>query len=103
MHIAAALGVPAIGLFGPGSPHRTAPRGRRGYVAPVWKGYPCSPCRQKYFRECSPSPSDKPFCLEEIGVDEVEEAAVRLLLSIEPSGMEDARRAQPPDEASRAE
>jgi hypothetical protein len=72
-------------------------------VAFDWKGNPCSPCRRKYFRECSPSSGDKPFCLEEIGVDEVEEAAVRLIPSIDRSGTRDAGRPQPPGESSRAE
>ena len=79
MHLAAALGVPTIGLFGPGRPANTAPRGRPGMVVTIGRGYPCAPCRQDFFRECPPAPSGKPFCLEEIGVDEVEQAALRLL------------------------
>lgn len=79
MHLAAALGVPTIGLFGPGRPANTAPRGRPGTVLAIGRGYPCAPCRQDFFRECPPAPSGKPFCLEEIGVDEVEQAALRLL------------------------
>ena len=79
MHVAAALGVPTIGIFGPGSPRRTAPIGAPGRVAIIGKEYPCSPCRQEFFRECPPSPAGKPFCLEEIRVEEVEEASLRLL------------------------
>ncbi len=79
MHIAAALGVPSIGIFGPGSPELTAPRARPGRFVAVTRSYPCSPCRQNYFRECPPAPSGKPFCLEEIRVEEVAEAALRLL------------------------
>ena len=81
MHVAAALGVPTVGIFGPGSPARTAPVGPPGRVVVIGKGYPCSPCRQEFFRECPPSPSGKPFCLEEIRVEEVEEASLRLLRS----------------------
>jgi ADP-heptose:LPS heptosyltransferase len=103
MHVAAALGVPTVGLFGPGSPRRTAPRGRQGRVACLWKGYPCSPCRQDFFRECPPSPNDKPFCLEEIGVDEVEEAAVGLVRSLGLPRAGGPRAAQPPGEAPRSE
>jgi len=103
MHVAAALGVPTIGLFGPGSPHRTAPRGPRSRVACLWKGYPCSPCRQKFFQECPASPNDKPFCLEEIGVDEVEEAACRLMESIDGSRAGDIGRPQPPGNSPQAE
>lgn len=79
MHLAAALGVPTVGVFGPGTPARTAPRAARSGVAVVSKGYPCSPCRQDFFHECSPSPAGKPFCLEEIRVEDVEDAALTLL------------------------
>jgi lipopolysaccharide heptosyltransferase II len=79
MHLAAALGVPTVGVFGPGTPARTAPLAPRSGVVIVTKGYPCSPCRQDFFRECSPSPDGKPFCLEEISVQDVEDAAMTLL------------------------
>jgi lipopolysaccharide heptosyltransferase II len=79
MHLAAALDVPTLGLFGPGLPRNTGPRGRPGRVETISRDYPCAPCRQDFFRECPPAPSGKPFCLEEIGVDEVEQAALRLL------------------------
>jgi lipopolysaccharide heptosyltransferase II len=79
MHVAAALGVPTLGIFGPGSPRRTAPVAGRGRVIVVSKDYPCSPCRQNFFRECPPSPVGKPFCLEEVRVEEVEAAAEELL------------------------
>ena len=81
MHIAAALGVPTIGIFGPGLPRNTAPIGRDCGVAVVGRDYPCAPCRQAFFTECPPAPSGKPFCLEEISVDEVERAALGLLPS----------------------
>jgi lipopolysaccharide heptosyltransferase II len=79
MHVAAALGVPTIGIFGPGTTRRTAPLSARGRVITVSRDYPCSPCRQNFFQECPPSPAGKPFCLEEIGVMDVELAAARLL------------------------
>jgi len=43
MHVAAALGVPTIGIFGPGTPRRTAPMAARGRVIAVSRDYPCSP------------------------------------------------------------
>ncbi len=79
MHIAAALGVPTVGIFGPGSPLRTAPLSARSKVVTVTKDYPCSPCRQDFFRECAPAPSGKPFCLEEVLLEDVERAAAQLL------------------------
>lgn len=79
MHVAAALGVPTVAIFGPGAPSRTAPVGARAPVLAISKDYPCSPCRQDFFRECPPSPAGRPFCLEEISVEEVERAAAGLL------------------------
>jgi ADP-heptose:LPS heptosyltransferase len=79
MHIAAALGVPTVAIFGPGSPALTGPAVPAGCLSVVDKRYPCSPCRQDFFRECPAAPSGKPFCLEEIEVEEVVSAALRLL------------------------
>ena len=68
MHLAAALDVPVLAMFGPGTPVRTAP-----YMAPhrytaLTMSYPCSPCRQDFFKECEPAASGKPMCLESIDV-----------------------------------
>ena len=79
MHLAAALGVPTLALFGPGDPRCTAPHPARAPVTVLSRRYPCSPCRQDFFRECPPGPAGKPFCLEEIGTEEVEAAALELL------------------------
>lgn len=79
MHLAAAVGVPTLGIFGPGDPRRTAPVSARAPVTVLSRRYPCAPCRQDFFRECTPGPAGKPFCLEEINVDEVEAAAIALL------------------------
>jgi len=83
MHMAAALGVPTVAIFGPGTPRRTAPLASRGRIVSLTKDYPCSPCRQDFFRECPASPAGKPFCLEEIQIDEVERAAAGLLARAE--------------------
>ena len=69
MHLAAAAGLPLVALFGPQSPVRFGPWGRRTRV--IYKQFPCSPCRQKFFEECEPSPREKPACIEAITVDEV--------------------------------
>lgn len=45
LHIAAAVGTPTIGLFGPSSPVSWAPRGPCHEV--VSAGLPCMPCRNK--------------------------------------------------------
>jgi heptosyltransferase-3 len=45
LHIAAAVGTPTIGIFGPTSPVSWAPRGALHRI--VTKDLPCVPCRQK--------------------------------------------------------
>jgi heptosyltransferase-2 len=42
MHLAAALGIPAVGIFGSTNPHRTGPIGPRATV--VYHPIECSPC-----------------------------------------------------------
>lgn len=69
MHLAAALGTPLIALFGPQSPVKFGPWGR--YCEVIYRNFPCSPCKQKFFEECSPSPRMKPYCMEEILPSEV--------------------------------
>jgi heptosyltransferase-2 len=69
MHLAAALDLPLIALFGPQSPVKFGPWGKRSRI--LYKQFPCSPCRQKFFEECDPSPRGKPMCMETITVDEV--------------------------------
>lgn len=79
MHMAAALGIPVVGIFGPGAPARTGPfRPSAGFQA-VTAGFPCAPCRQRFFRECDPSGADRPPCLEAIGVGDVLDRAAGLL------------------------
>jgi heptosyltransferase-2 len=66
MHMANALAVPVIGLFGPTDPTVTGPCQPPSLV--IWKGAPCWPC---YYRKC-------PFgheCLTSITPEEVLEAA----------------------------
>jgi lipopolysaccharide heptosyltransferase II len=79
MHVAAAIGTPTVAVFGPGVPGKTAPYVPEDRRREVTRNYPCAPCRQDFFRECSPAPSGKPWCLESVGPDEVLAAAVDLL------------------------
>lgn len=80
MHLAAALGVPTIGIYGPSSPDRTAPRGASH--VPVTARFGCSPCRERFFVECPSAPSDdgRPPCLEAVAVEEVVSAVGDLLV-----------------------
>jgi lipopolysaccharide heptosyltransferase II len=70
MHVAAAMGRPVVGLFGPTSPGRTGPLGEGHQV--VFHRQPCWPCM-------SPTCVDRP-CMSSITVDEVL-AAVRQVLA----------------------
>ena len=79
MHIAAALRVPVVAVFGPGSRHRTRPLAAPDLFRVISRDFPCSPCRQKYFKECRPAPSGKPWCLAEIRVEEVLEGCRQVL------------------------
>jgi heptosyltransferase-2 len=63
MHVAGALGIPTVGIFGSTNPERTAPLGRHTHV--VYRGIACSPCLQ---RTCRFGHYD---CLRQIAVDEV--------------------------------
>lgn len=66
MHLAAALGVPCVALFGPTDRRRTAPAGGAGAGHVVLdRGLWCSPC---FRRRC---PLLHHGCLRGIGVDEV--------------------------------
>ena len=84
MHIAAAMGVPTIGIYGPSSPERTSPRGAEGaaHIA-VSASFECSPCRERFFEECPspPSADGRPPCLNKITVDRVVAEVDRFLLS----------------------
>ncbi len=47
MHLADALGIPLLGIFGPTIPHKTRPIGKQSEI--LFKKVSCSPCK---FREC---------------------------------------------------
>ncbi len=72
MHIAAALGVPIVAIFGPTNPDTTSPMGR---AAVVWHEFECSRC---LLRTC---PIDH-RCMESVTADEVYEASRRLLSAV---------------------
>ena len=84
MHIAAALGVPTVGIYGPSSPQRTAPRGANGAAhIPVSASFACSPCRERFFKECPTPPTGdrRPPCLNDVSVDVVARAVDDILRS----------------------
>lgn len=79
MHLAAVMGTPTVGLFGPNSPARYAPVGPR--AAAVYEAnVPCSPCIQVHrgeVPECSHVVQGQ--CLLDIEVAHVMEAVWRLI------------------------
>ena len=81
-HLAAALGVPTVTVFGPSAPRRTGPRPRQGAAAAaVTAAFACSPCRERFFEECPspPSADGRPPCLDAIPVGWMAEAVERAL------------------------
>jgi predicted lipopolysaccharide heptosyltransferase III len=62
MHMAAAVGCPVLGLFGPTDPHVWGPRGKK--VSVIYKGLGCQ---------------DEERCMQQISVEEVCQAADSLL------------------------
>ncbi len=71
MHLAAALGVRCVALFGPTDPARTSPYGKGHQV--LYTNRWCSPC----FRKRCPLLHQK--CMTEIGVEQVTQAALSAL------------------------
>ncbi|MEN3002583.1 MAG: glycosyltransferase family 9 protein [Armatimonadota bacterium] len=69
IHIAAALGVPCVGLYGPTNPDRTGPFGQRERV--LYKRPLC--------RQCPPDRCLRYECLQWITVDEVLQRVVELV------------------------
>ena len=84
MHLAAALGVPTVGIYGPSSPARTSPRGAAGAAHRAVSAYlPCSPCRERFFDECPapPTADGRPPCLDAVAVEDVAAEVDRMLAS----------------------
>ncbi len=63
MHIAAAMGVPVVAIFGPTAPWRTGPYGKIHSI--IRKELPCSPC---FSRVCKGKDN---ICMKEIGISDV--------------------------------
>jgi len=79
MHLAAALHLPLVALFGPQSVEKFGPWGDPARCRVISKRFPCHPCRQRFFAECSPGPEGRPLCLESIRTEEVLGAIDRIM------------------------
>jgi ADP-heptose:LPS heptosyltransferase len=84
MHLAAAVGVPLVAIFGPSDPARYAPAGERARIVRV--SLPCSPCNRIRLPPAR-CVGHVPDCLDRIGADAVLAPARELL---------HARQATPP-------
>ncbi|MBI2572112.1 MAG: glycosyltransferase family 9 protein [Candidatus Schekmanbacteria bacterium] len=73
LHVATALGLPAVALYGPSTAYRSAPL--HGSVSEVSVDLPCRPCAQV------PGACERPTdsCMRRIQVSDVLEATLRLL------------------------
>ena len=72
MHLATALGVPGVWLYGPTDPGLTGPYGESQTV--IQSTWPKAPCRR---RTCIDTPGGD-CCMQAIGVERVAEAVARL-------------------------
>ena len=77
MHLAAALGAPTIGLFGPETPIMYAPLGPK--ALPLYKPTPCSPCINVHDNKFTSCMWGHPHCLMNLEVNEVLASARRLV------------------------
>lgn len=71
MHVAGALGVPTLAIYGSTNPVTTPPPGKESVI--IRKDVPCSPCLKKI------CPTDF-RCMEEIGISEVYSMARSMLI-----------------------
>jgi ADP-heptose:LPS heptosyltransferase len=81
LHLAAALGTPCLGLFGPNLPSNSGPWPLPGPGSPhraLWEEVPCSPCGQV---RCV-QPWD--WCMEKLTQGRVEAAALAMLEALKP-------------------
>ncbi|HEX7153226.1 MAG TPA: lipopolysaccharide heptosyltransferase II [Thermoanaerobaculia bacterium] len=76
LHLAAALAVPSVSIFGPTDPNRTVIPGASRVIR---KAHDCQPC---YQREC---PLGHHRCMLEITVDDVHDAALGVFQELEPA------------------
>lgn len=71
-HLASALQVPTVALFGPTDPEVWSPRGEKVQV--ISRKIPCSPCARETFLQCSESECLKGIAIEEVlkGVEKLD-------------------------------
>lgn len=80
-HVAAAMGTPVVGLFGPTDPAKWAPWGSQHRI--VHKGLECSPCVKPYVGQM-PRCAD-PRCMLQISVQEVKAVLKEKIDELQPA------------------
>lgn len=77
-HMAAAMGVPVIAIFGSSCPHRFAPVGDNCVI--LWKAYECGPCFQhNHADRCVKCVHNKTACLEAVTLVDLKRAVTAVL------------------------
>jgi len=90
MHVAAALGTPTVGLFGPETPMMYEPIGRRARA--LYRPPACSPCINVHDNKLASCWRGRPECLLNLGVEFVAASALQLIdeagevRTLEPAG-----------------
>lgn len=77
MHLAAAMGIPTIGLFGPETPVRYGPFGDKNID--FYGSVPCSPCISIHLGQVPDCHEQSPICMAEIKPNDVWKVAQRIL------------------------
>jgi len=77
MHLAAAMGTPTIGLFGPETPVRYGPFGDKNVG--LYGSVTCSPCISIHLGQVPDCYEQNPICMAEIKPDDVWTVAQKML------------------------
>jgi heptosyltransferase-2 len=85
LHIAAAMDVPAIGIFGPTSPWHWAPLNALAAIVQADNALSCRPCHKPVCR------FGHHRCMAEISPDEVLSVARRALAGVRPAALQESR------------
>ncbi len=78
-HLAAALNIPTVSLYGPTDPVKTGPRGLNQVV--LQADFPCAPCLSKTckYQGVNPDPRIFPACFSQISPEKVSSALLKLI------------------------
>lgn len=80
-HLASALGIPTVGIFGPSCHHRYGPWGTR--VSVISHEISCSPCQMHTLDRCQTCIYSEPRCLRSISPEEVISALMEQLSGVD--------------------